>query len=114
MDTSTLRAAADTVTERVADLAHTVGDVAPDVTQKIGDTALRLAALTPWVEEATATRRSRRWLVAIALVVVGAGLATWWAMRRAHTADEAASTAATPTTRAASSQGDRRLASAGR
>jgi hypothetical protein len=113
MDTSTLRAAADTVTERVADLAQTVGDVAPDVTQKIGDTAMRLAALTPWVEEATASRRSRRWLAAVALVVLGAGLATWWAKRRSQSAESFDSTAA-PTTRSTAAQGDRRLASAGR
>ena len=114
MDTSTLRAAADTVTERVADLAHTVGDVAPDVTQKIGDTAMRLAALTPWVEEASRSRRYRRWLVAVALVMLGAGLATWWTKRRSRTAEDFDSTAAAPTTRSATSQGDRRLASAGR
>jgi hypothetical protein len=108
MDTSTLRSAAETVAERATELVQTVADVAPDVSHKVGDTALRLAALTPWVEEAAASRRSQRWIVAIALIIVGAALATWWTKRNRASEPQAdiASTSAA-TTR------DRRLASAG-
>ena len=82
MQASTLRDAAETVTDTVSDLARTVADISPDVTSKVGDTALRIAALTPWVEQATRSRSMRRWILMIGAVVAVVGVLGWLSKNR--------------------------------
>ena len=99
MDASTLKHAADTVTERLGPVAETVtgrletvteklAPVAETVTERLGelgDAAYRLAALTPWVE----TPRSpawRRWLPRFAVLAAIGALGLWLANRKRETA----------------------------
>jgi hypothetical protein len=126
MDASTLKHAADTVTERLVPVAETVTEklapVAETVTEKLapvaetvterlgelGDAAYRLAALTPWVEAPTSAAW-RRWLPRFAVLAAIVGLGLLLANRKRSTADyrpeEDASAAADET--------GRRLAAAG-
>jgi hypothetical protein len=77
MQASTFRDAADTLSETVSDLAHTVAELTPEVTSKVGDTALKLAALTPWVDERSTSWFRRRWALAIA-GLAALGVLGWW------------------------------------
>jgi hypothetical protein len=126
MDASTLKHAADTVTDKLGPMAETVTErlapVAETVTEKLapvaetvterlsdlGDAAYRLAALTPWIE-APSSPAWRRWLPRIAVVAAIATLGLWLAKRTRTTAtyrpDEDGSVAADDT--------GRRLAAAG-
>jgi hypothetical protein len=88
MDASTLKHAADTVTDRLGPVAETVTErlapVAETVTERLGelsDAAYRLAALTPWVE-APSSPLWRRWLPRFAVLAAVAALAVWLASRK--------------------------------
>jgi hypothetical protein len=103
MDASTLKHAADTVTERLGPVAESVTErlapVAETVTEKLapvaetvterlgelGDAAYRLAALTPWVEAPTSPLW-RRWLPRLAVLAAVAALAVWLASRKRESA----------------------------
>ena len=87
MDASTLRDTAGTITETVSDLAHTVAEVTPEVTSKVGETALKLAALTPWVEEASTSWFRRRWMFAVAGLAALGIFGWWWKNRRTPSVD---------------------------
>jgi hypothetical protein len=93
MDASTLRDAADTLTEKVSDLAHTVAELTPEVTDKIGDTALKLAALTPWVEPPSSSSFRpalwfrRHWMFAVAGLAALGMAGWWWTNRRTRSAE---------------------------
>jgi hypothetical protein len=103
MDASTLKHAADTVTERLGPVAETVTErlapvaetvadklvpVAETVTERLGelgDAAYRLAALTPWVEAPTSPGW-RRWLPRLAVIAAVAALGVWLASRKRESA----------------------------
>lgn len=125
MDTSTIKHAAETVTEKLGPVAETVTErlapvaetvseklapVAETVTERLGelgDAAYRLAALTPWVE-APRSPTWRRWLPRIAVLAVIAGFALWMVNRKRETsADEPAEDASV-----AANEVGRRLAAA--
>ena len=89
MQASTLKDAAGTVSGTVTDLARSVAEITPDVAgragdvaSKVGGTAVKLAALTPWVDEATKSRSMRRWILTIGTVVALVGLIGWWQKSR--------------------------------
>jgi ferric-dicitrate binding protein FerR (iron transport regulator) len=108
MHASTLRDAADTLTETVSELAHTVAEKTPEVTNKVSDTALRLASLTPWVEQpSTSWLRRRRWMLAIAALAAFCVLGWWLKNQRTSRTDFEA-----PAETAAPNQPDRRLKAA--
>jgi hypothetical protein len=84
MDASTLKQAADTVTEKLGPVTETVTEKLAPVTETVveklgdlGDTALRVAALTPWVEARASRRGFRSWLVGLAAVAALAAIAYW-------------------------------------
>jgi hypothetical protein len=96
MHASTLRDAADTLTERVSDLAHTVAEITPEVTGRVGETAYRLAAKTPWVEEPV-SHAWRRWILRLTALAAVAVAGWWWMNRRPdRTTSEPLSETATP------------------
>ena len=82
MHASTLRDAADTLTETVSDLAHTVAEMTPEVTNKVGERALKLAALTPWVDEPSTSWFRRRWPLVVGAVVALAVFGWWYRRNR--------------------------------
>jgi hypothetical protein len=110
MDASTLKYAADTVTDKLTPVADTVASklapaadtvfdkltpVADTVVDKLapvsdtisdklgefGDVAFKLAALTPWVEPRT-RRNLSVWVWRIGAVAAVAAVVLWWAKRR--------------------------------
>jgi hypothetical protein len=88
MDASTIRHAADTVTDKLAPVTETVvdklapvGETVADKLGDLGDAAHRLAALTPWVEPRT-NRTFRTWALRIGALLAMGGVAWWWAKRR--------------------------------
>ena len=97
MHASTLRDTADTLTDTVSDLAHTVAEMTPEITNKVGDKALKLAALTPWVDQPSASRFRNRWMLAfVALAAVGV-VGWWFKNKRTSSVDfESASGTAAP------------------
>ena len=104
MQASTLKDAAGTVSDTVTDLARSVAEITPDVAgragdvaSKVGGTAVKLAALTPWVDEATKSRSMRRWILTIGTVVALVGLIGWWQKSRQQDDYEVASTGSAPT-----------------
>jgi hypothetical protein len=96
MDASTLRHAADTVTETVAD---TLSD--------LGGAAHRLAAMTPWVEPPPPSHIFRRLAMGLA-ALAAVGILGWYlAKRRTETAGTEPRGEMTPPTKA-----ERRLTAA--
>jgi hypothetical protein len=83
MDASTLKHAADTVTDKLAPVTETVVDKLAPVSETVadklgdlGDAAYRLAAMTPWVEPRRG-QTFRNWALRIGLfAAIGAVL--WW------------------------------------
>jgi hypothetical protein len=114
MDASTLKHAADTVTEKLGPVAETVTEklapVAETVTERLGelgDAAYRLAALTPWVE-ATTSPGWRRWLPRLVVLAAVAAGGVWLASRKR----EAAAVEPAEDASVASDETGRRLAAA--
>jgi hypothetical protein len=88
MDASTLKHAADTVTDKLGPVTETVADKLTPISESVvdklgdlGDTAYRLAALTPWVEPRS-RRNVRAWGLRIGVLAAIGALTWWWAKRR--------------------------------
>jgi hypothetical protein len=75
MQASTLLDTAESVSEKVTELAQDVSDV-----------ALRLAAKTPWVEAPRSKRRVPMWIVPVLVLGALAALGWWFAKRSNSTA----------------------------